>query len=91
MLERYGDFNYILTIPAKTGIELYLKAAEKIHEKYAWDQWLTVYPNMTKENFVSFNDFLKQLKTPHRLKDRRSDEEIIRDAELILKNGRRSS
>jgi hypothetical protein len=90
LLERYGDMSFIMSLPAQQGIELYIKAVDKNTERLAWEQWLVAYQNMTQENFISFSDYLKQLKKPQRAKDNRSDDEIIQDAENILKSLKRS-
>ncbi|TWE06400.1 hypothetical protein FB550_102422 [Neobacillus bataviensis] len=82
--------SFIMSLPAEQGINLYVKAVEKDIERQAWEQWLVAYQNMTKENFISFNDYFKQLKQPQRVKDNRSDDEIIQDAESILKSMKRS-
>ncbi|CAM3678860.1 hypothetical protein GCM10009865_47640 [Aeromicrobium ponti] len=90
LLQRYGDMSFILSLPATVGINLYIKAVEKNSERQAWEQWLVAYQSMTKENFISFNDYLKQLKQPQQPRDNRTDDEIIQDAENILKSMKRS-
>lgn len=82
--------SFILSLPATVGINLYIKAVEKNSERQAWEQWLVAYQSMTKENFISFNDYLKQLKQPQQPRDNRTDDEIIQDAENILKSMKRS-
>lgn len=71
------------------AFELYMKATEKNNEDRVWEQWLVAYPNMTAETFISFPDYLKKMKQP-RVEDTRTDEEIIEDAENILKSFKRS-
>lgn len=91
MLERYGDMSFILSLPAQQGIELYIKAVEKNTERQAWEQWLVDYARMTKDNFKPFSEYLREMKTPLKPKDNRSDDEIINDAENILKGMKRSN
>lgn len=90
LLKRYGDMSFIMSLTAEEGIELYKRASDKNIEERAWERWLVDYSKMTKENFKSFADYLKDLKQPPRAKDSRSDEEIINDAEEILKSMKRS-
>lgn len=45
----------------KDAINLINKAYEKDFEGKAWSMWLTLYPNMDKKNFVSFNDYKKKI------------------------------
>lgn len=72
-----------------SGLDLYYKAVEKTIEKQAWEQWLVAYSKMTKETFISFSDYLKKLKQP-KVTTSKTDEEVIEDAENILKMMKRS-
>jgi hypothetical protein len=90
MLHRYGDMSFIMSMSAEQGIQLYIKAVEKDSERQAWEQWLADYTKMTQENFVPFSEYLKKLREPLKQKDNRSDEEVIGDAENILKSMKRS-
>lgn len=83
--------SFIMSLPANTGIDIYIKAVEKNTERQVWEQWLAAYPNMTKETFISFNDYFKKMKQPQNTNDNRSDDEIIQDAENILKRMKRSN
>jgi hypothetical protein len=82
--------SFIMSLSAEEGFELYKRASEKYIEEQAWQRWLVDYAKMTKENFVSFTDYFKKLKQPPKAKDNRSDEEIINDADNILKSMKRS-
>lgn len=79
-----------MSLTAVEGFALYEKAMEKNIERQAWEQWLVAYSNMTEKTFISFSDYLKQLKKPPQSKDTRTDDEIINDAESILKSMKRS-
>lgn len=70
------------------GIDLCNKALEKEQEKRAWDIWLTRYPNMTDKTFVPFDEFFKPSEKNEAPK--RTDEEVLTDAENILKSLKRS-
>jgi hypothetical protein len=82
--------SFIMSLPVDTALNLYIKAAEKNNEHQAWEQWLVDYSRMTKENFKPFSEYLRELKQPLKPKDRRSEEEILHDAESILKSMKRS-
>lgn len=59
-------------------------------EDRIYQQWLVAYANMTKENFITFSDYLKKLKKPSASSTMKTDEEIIDDAENILNMFKRS-
>jgi hypothetical protein len=82
--------SFIMSLSAEEGIALYEKAIEKTIERQVWERWLVDYAKMTKENFKSFSDYLKEVMKPPSPKDNRSDEEIINDADNILKSMKRS-
>lgn len=79
-----------MSLPFEEGFNLYEKAIEKSLEERAWERWLVDYQRMTKDNFKPFSEYLKEIKLPPQSKDNRSDEEIIDDAENILKSFKRS-
>ncbi|WP_423408018.1 hypothetical protein AABM38_20450 [Heyndrickxia sp. MSNUG] len=64
------------------------KAVEKETERYAWELWLTFDGNAKAE--TPYNKFLQKIKEPKRIKNNRSDQEVIQDAESILKMMKRT-
>jgi hypothetical protein len=90
LLHRYSDMSFIMSLSAEEGIALYEKAIEKTIEHQVWERWLVDYAKMTKENFRSFSDYLKDVTKPPQPKDNRTEEEIINDADNILKSLKRS-
>ncbi|MDD5502477.1 MAG: hypothetical protein PHH26_03315 [Candidatus Thermoplasmatota archaeon] len=42
----------------------FLKLREKELEQKVWEIWLTSYPYMSKDNFVSYEEMLQQVKYP---------------------------
>ncbi len=60
MLSRYNNIDYVLNLDLITGYNLYLKAIEKDIEKTIWERWLIDYRSMTKDTFISFNDYKKK-------------------------------
>lgn len=56
------------------------KALEKKEENRYWEMWLTLYPNMNKENFMPFSEFfIKQTKPI----SKRPKEDILEEVERI--------
>lgn len=48
-------------------------------EEKMWDLYCAIYPKMTKETFISFDDF----KNP-KIKPKKTKEEILNDVRLIM-------
>lgn len=66
-------------------IEIINKAYEKEFENKAFSMWLTLYPNMDKKNFISFNDYKNQLTTPKVDNTLSSIDEVLNDVQEIRK------
>jgi hypothetical protein len=90
LLHRYSDMSFIMSLSAEEGIALYEKAMQKTIEHQVWERWLVDYSKMTKETFKSFKDYLNEVLKPPQPKDNRTDDEVIDDAENILKSMKRS-
>ena len=60
--------NYGITSASKTKLKninkLLVKAFEKEQEDGLWEMWKLQFPNMTKENYVSFGDYKAKLSSP---------------------------
>jgi len=67
-----------LRIPLVT--RLLRKAEEMDTQDDLWQIWLTKYPYMGKDNFVTFEDFLEQVTRPV---SQRSANEIISESKEI--------
>ncbi|MGL5642995.1 MAG: hypothetical protein ACRDDM_12035 [Paraclostridium sp.] len=66
------------------AIELINKAYAKDFENKAWEMWLTLYPNMDKKNFTSFEDYKKKIiRTPQINQANSSVDEILKDVSEI--------
>lgn len=49
----------------RVGIrQVYHELEKEIDNKF-WEKWLTLYPNMNKDNFISFTEF-KELHKPQK-------------------------
>ena len=55
---------FVMSLPLDEGLKLIAKAREKEEEQRAWEMWLTQLPYMTKDNFVSFDDYYRRLRAP---------------------------
>lgn len=83
LLHSEYDFKHLLTRPTNT-LDRLLKTAHKNREKKkAWDMWLTKYPTMTKDNFISFDEFYKAVTAPIKTS---SQNESVQDTFNKFKN-----
>ncbi|OAA90705.1 hypothetical protein [Clostridium coskatii] len=85
LLTRYGPS--VLDLDIYYGLELIKKVYEEKTNSMVWDMWLAKYPWMDKDNFISFEDFKKQmLGDPEKPKTKpKTKEEIYKQADDILK------
>lgn len=60
-MSRYSDIRYILNLPYKIGIKLYIKALGQEQEKRNWD----VFINSYHEKPIEFEDWKKQQRKQH--------------------------
>lgn len=84
LLHRYHNIEYIMKLDIETALRLIKKAEEKEKENRYFLQWVVQLPNMTKENFVSFEAYLDKL--TGRNIDRRPISEIMAEIEEIEKS-----
>lgn len=88
-MSRYPNSEYVLKLPLDEGLALYQKGLEAAQNEKLWELWLAQYPNMTKETFVSFEQF--KLNSRKSAQVKRSEQEIIEDANNILKGMKKRS
>jgi hypothetical protein len=69
-------------LPLVDFLELLNKAVEEEAKEFARQQWLAYLPWMTKDNYISFDEFWKRLMVPQQL-SWRSKEELLAEAEAI--------
>lgn len=86
LLSRYSNVEFVLNLPCGDFIKQILKAREKDNEEKDYKMWLSLLPNMGKENYISFDEFrnLGKKKQANEIRTNKSDEEIIQDVEKIL-------
>ena len=61
LLHRYGNLEYIMRLDFEDAARIIDKAKEKEKEQRYFMQWVVQLPNMTKENFVSFDAYVDRV------------------------------
>ena len=61
LLHRYGNLEYIMQSDIETAERIIAKAREKEKENRLFLQWVVQIPNMNKETFVSFDDYVDRV------------------------------
>lgn len=61
-LSKQFDINHVLSMPFEFAVKAIKHSIEQNNERRVWEQWLTIYPHMNKDNFISFEDFYEKLK-----------------------------
>lgn len=61
LLHRYGNLEYIMQSDIETALRIIDKAKEKEKENRYFLQWVVQLPNMGKENFVSFEEYMNRV------------------------------
>ena len=84
--------NYGITSASKTKLKninkLLVKAFEKEQEDGLWGMWKLQFPNMTKENYVSFEDYKARLSNPKHTE--KTTEEIINEMLSVVNAHKKS-
>ena len=83
LLHRYGNLEYIMQSDIETALRIIDKAREKEKENRYFLQWVVQLPNMGKENFVSFEEYVNRV--PGRNIDKRPVYECMAEIEEIKK------
>lgn len=84
LLSRYSNLDYILNLGFYEGYEIILKAYSKESENRAWERWLVDYRNMTKDNFISFEEYKEKLFAPNIIQEKYlTKEELLKEAAEI--------
>lgn len=61
LLHRYGNLEYIMQSDIGTAMRIIDKARKKEKENHIFLQWVVQLPNMTQENYVSFETYLDRV------------------------------
>ena len=83
LLHRYGNLDYIMQLDVGSALRVIEKAREKERENRFFLQWVVQLPNMTKDNFVSFESYVD--KVTGRNIDKRPVHECMKELEEIKK------
>lgn len=84
LLRRYYNIEYILDLEITEGIEFINKAYEKELEDKVWEKWLIDYRYMSKDNFISFEDYKKHfIYKSTNIESTLSKEQILKEVEEI--------
>lgn len=83
LLHRYGNLEYIMQLDIDTAEKVIAKAREKEKENRYFLQWVVQLPNMTQENYLSFDAYLD--KVTGRNIDTRPVSECMAEIEEIKK------
>lgn len=63
----------------RIGLNQIIHEMEKEVERMFWEKWLTLYPNMNQENFISFDEF----KTMHKPQEKLNESDKARIDRLV--------
>jgi hypothetical protein len=80
LYSEYGTDEIINELDPIEIIEIINLIYETRNEKKTWDIYLAIYPNMTSETYMSFEEFKK----PKPKKNKKTKEEILDDVRLIM-------
>lgn len=83
LLHRYGNLEYIMQLDINTALHVIEKAKEKEKENRYFLQWVVQLPNMTQENYMSFEEYVD--KVTGRNIDKRPVYECMQELEEIKK------
>lgn len=91
LLSRYSNMDFVMNLEVDDFIDLVEKAMEKKRDEDFFAVWRGLVPHMNQDNFISFEEYKGQLLSSQRRtkyvppkEDKRTDEEILSDAEDIL-------
>jgi len=78
----YGDVTWVMDQDIDTGVRLIAKARERREESRLWQLYCCIYPNFTKETFVTFDKFCRKTTRKASVK---SKEQIVMETRKISK------
>ena len=88
LLHRYHDMDYIMGLDVNTGLDLFVKAAEKERDERIFAQWVAQLPVMAiSDKAVSFAEYREKL-TGENI-DRRSVHDIMAELDEVERKFKR--
>ena len=85
MLRRYGDMGYILKMPCGSAFKLIRKAQEENAKDNLFELYCALYPNMDKNSFFTFDEYLEKSRVTSVEVDNRDKETILKEIEEMKK------
>lgn len=87
LLHRYSSIDYVNNLFWQDAINLINKALEKTAEQKDWDMWISIFPDMDKKTFVSFDEFRskKKSRVTNTAATKLTKNEILEKAEELRK------
>lgn len=76
--------SFVMSLDPQTLANLIIKAFEKEIEDRIWQKWLVELPHMSEKTFIPFEQYKEKHFKPETTTEK-TDEEILQDAEYILK------
>lgn len=77
--------SFFVQLETDMFIDLVFKAIENDAEDKLWEKWLAELPNMDKKSFVPFEEYKNKHFKYQETGSSVRDEEVLEDAESILK------
>ena len=62
ILQHCNDIDYVFGLDFPDFYDLYMELQEKELEQKTWELWLALYPHMSKETYISYEDMLAKAK-----------------------------
>lgn len=78
-MKKYHNLTVLENVDILELIEMINIIKTEEQEEKMWDLYCAIYPKMTKETFISYDDF----KNP-KIKPKKTKEEILNDVRLIM-------
>ncbi len=69
----------------RIGLNLIEESLDNELESKLWDKWLTLYPNMTEEEFISFDEFKDMHKPKKKINKKKIDKNVNKINEAYKK------
>lgn len=86
-MKRYNNIEYIMNMDIEDGLNIIIKAFKNDTKDKLYELYLTKYPNMDRDNYISFEEFYKKC-TVTQVNTNKSKEEIYDNVKNILKNNK---
>lgn len=64
-------------------MEFIISASDKELDYKIWQMWLSLFPHMTKDTFVTFSDYKKKIMAQSKPQKRQTDNEMLAMCKLL--------